>query len=268
MMRLLKIDFKKYFYSRTFWVLMLLYTGMILFILSFAETVLNSFVSNANTTTPFPLPEFSIYSYPLIWHNLTFLGGLDIVKLIMSLVIIIFIANEATTKTIRLNIMNGMSRGQYVFSKVLFVFSISLYTTLLLFITGLLLGFGHTEQFEMAMFFEKIMFLPAYFLEMFTFGSLVLFITFLVAKPILSVGLLSIYYFAEMIFSFSLPENIAKFLPFVSMRNIIDTPNSSIMKIFNFTFREHISTPDVIACLIYSMVFIGVVYLVMQKRDL
>lgn len=248
--------------------LLLIYSGLILSILFFAEKVLNIFVVNANTSTPFPLPEFSIYSYPLIWHNLAYLAGLDIVKLLMALLVIIFISNELTTKTIRLNIMNGMGRGQFLFSKVLFVFNLSLFTTLLLFFTGILLGFGHTEQFEIKMFFEKILFLPAFFLEMFTFGCLTLFIAFFVGKPILSVALIVIYYIGEAVLSFTLPDGIARFLPFASMRNIIDTPNSSIMGIFGVSFREYISMPDVIACLLYSVFFIGFVYLMLKKKDL
>ena len=268
MVRLLKIDFKKYFFSKTFWVLMVMYTGLILLILFTTEWFLNDVVKEANTQSPMAIPTFSLYEFPLVWHNLTFLGGLDIIKLLLSLIVIIFITREFAFHTIRQNVMNGLNRWQFLLSKVIFIFSISLFTTILIFLVGTYLGFKNTELYSAHIYLEYFHFLPAYFLEMFTFCSLCLLIAFLVKGPILSVGILMVYYIVEMILSFRLPEAISPYLPFVSMRNIIDTPNSSIMKLFNMNFREYISLSDTITCIVYCIVFIGVVYLVQQKRDL
>ncbi len=214
------------------------------------------------------IPTFSLYEFPLVWHNLTFLGGLDIIKLLLSLIVIIFITREFNFHTIRQNVMNGLSRGQFLLTKVLFIFILSLFTTLIIFVVGTYLGLKNTENITVSSYLEYIHFLPAFLLEIFTFCALCLFIAFLIKGPILSVAVLMIYYIVEMILSFKLPESISPYLPFVSMRNIIDTPNSSIMKLFNMNFREYVSIPDTITCLVYCVVFIGIVYLVLQKRDI
>ena len=258
----------KYVSSNTFWILLAMYLGTILVIIFSAEGFLNSIVVNANTNSPMTFQEFSIYSFPGTWQMLTFLGGLDIIKLFLALIIIIFITKEFTLKTIRQNVMNGLGRNQYLVSKVLFIFMLSLLATLLVFISGLVLGFKNTETFDLMLVFEKIHFLAAYFLEMFTYSAFVLLLAFFIKKPVLSVGSLIIYYFVEWIFSTQLPENISAYLPFVSIGNMIDKPNTPLLESFGVSFREYVSLPDVFTCTIYSIVFIGIVYLILQKSDL
>lgn len=268
MIRLFKIDFRKYVSSNTFWILLAMYLGSILVIIYGAEGFLNSIVVNANTNSPMTFQEFSIYSFPGTWHMLTFLGGLDIVKLFLALIIIIFITKEFTFKTIRQNVINGMGRNQFLMSKVLFIFMLSLLATLLVFFSGIMLGTKNTEAFIISMAFEKINFLAAYFLEMFTYAAFVLMLAFFIKKPVLSVGSLIIYYFVEWIASANLPEDIAAHLPFVSIGNIIDKPNTPLLESFGVSFRDFISLTDVFTCTIYSVVFIGIVYLILQKSDL
>ncbi len=267
MIRLLKIDFRKYFYNRSFWVLFLIYVLLNLLVFTGAEKFVNEIVQNAGSSTPLEIPGFSLYSFPLVWHNLSYLGGFF--KIVLALIVIIFITNEFSYKTIRQNIMNGMGREQFLFSKVIFVFVLSFAATLLMFVTGLFLGYAHTNEVSFALFIQKIGFIPAYFLELFTFSSLALLVGFLLRKTGLSIALLALYYYAfEPILSYRLPENIAAYLPLKSMGNLIDVPNSSLMKMFGVNFREFVSMPDVYLCSLYSMVFIGIVYLILRNKDL
>lgn len=268
MIRLLKIDIRKYYSSNAFWVMLAMYLGLIFAILFGAEGFLNSIVVNANTNSPMTFQEFSIYSFPGAWHMLTFLGGMDIIKLFLALIIIIFVSKEFTHKTIRQNIMNGLSRQQFLFSKVLFILILSLLATLLVTVSGIFLGLKHTETFSMNLMLEKIAFLPAYFLEMFTYSAFVLLLVFLIKRPVISVAVLIFYYFGEWILSAKLPESIGAYLPFVSIGNIIDRPNTPILQSFGVTFRETISMSDVFSCIIYCFVFIGIVYLMLRRSDL
>lgn len=268
MLRLLKIDIRKYYSSRTFWILLAMYLGLIFAILFGAEKFLNSIVINANTNSPVTFQEFSIYSFPGTWHVLTFLGGMDIIKLFLALIIIIFVSKEFTHKTIRQNIMNGLSRQQFILSKVLFILLLSFLATLLVSFSGIFLGLKHTENFSTSLLLEKITFLPAYFLEMLTYSAFVLMLVFLVKRPVLSVAVLIFYYFGEWILSANLVDASAAYLPFVSIGNIIDKPNTPILQSFGVNFRETISIPDVFTCIIYCFIFIGIVYLMLRKSDI
>lgn len=268
MYRLLKIDFRKYYYSKIFWILVSIYLALIVLVFFSAEKILNSvIIEQAGQNSPVPVPSFSLYSFPLVWHNLTFVGGFF--KIFLALIVMSFITNEFTYKTIRQNVMMGMSRTNFLFSKLLFVFGLSFLSTFILFISGSILGIMHTEQPTMALFLEKIEFLPAYFLELFTFNSMALLLAFLIQRSGLSIGLLALYYYIiEPIISFILPEKISAFLPVVAMGNLIDIPNSSLMKMFGVNFSELVSMPDVYICITYSILFIGVTYWLIRKKDI
>lgn len=266
MLRLIKIDFKKYAYTRTFWVLLAIYFVLIVAVFFLAESVLNTFLANAKSTAPVPAPDFSLYSFPYIWQNLTYLGGWF--KILIALIVLIFVTNEFSYKTNRQNVMNGMSRGEFLASKVLFAVLLSLFASFVLFLSGLVLGFGHTEEYSFSLIFENMEFLAGYFLELLTLSMLALLAGFLFKQSGLAIVLFAIYYVvAENILSAVLPDSVSRFLPIESMGNLIDVPNSALMKMFGVNFREFVSLPDVFICIFWSLAFVAIVYLFLKKRD-
>ncbi len=267
MIRLLKIDFRKYFFSKTFWILLTIYGILLVLTFFLIEKILNNIMIETGQNSPVPLPNFSIYSFPLVWHNLTYLGGFY--KIFLALIVLTYVTNEFTYKTVRQNVMNGMSRIQFLLSKVLFVFNLSLFSAVILFISGSILGITHTEEFTTALFLEKIEFIPTYFLELFTFCSMALLLAILIQRSGLAIGFLALYYYIlEPIVSFILPEQLTAYLPVESMGNLIDIPNSALMKMVGVNFREFISVSDVFICSAYSLIFIGLTYLIIVKKDL
>jgi len=267
MFSLIKIDFRKYFFNRVFWILISIYLALIVIVFFSSEKMLNNVIVQAGKNSPMTVPNFSLYSFPLVWHNLTFVGGFF--KIFLALIVMNFITNEFSNKTIRQNVMMGMSRSGFLFSKVIFIFILSFISTLILFVSGSILGVLHTEQLTAALFFEKIEFLPAYFTELFTFCSLALMLAFMIQRTGLSIGLLILYnYIIEPVISSILPGNVSKYLPVKAMGNLIDIPNSSLMKMFGVNFRDFISVPDVYTCILYSVLFIGGTYWMIIKKDL
>ncbi len=266
MLRLIKIDFKKYAYNRTFWILLLTYFALIVALFFLAEKILNLFIADAKTNVPIPVPEFSFYSFPYVWHNLAFFGGFF--KILVGLIIVIFVTNEYTYKTIRQNVMNGMSRLQFLFSKVIFAALLSLSAALILILSGLILGLSHTTDLSASLVFQNIEFIFAYFLEVFTFSLLAMFVGFLFKQSGLAIILLAIYfYIIEPIMARLLPETISGFLPVESMSNLIDYPNSELMKMFNVNFSDFVSVSDVFICVVWSIFFVGMTFLLLKNRD-
>jgi len=267
MKRLIKIDFRKYFHNRTFWVLSALYVVLVVFVFMVTESFLNHVMTNVGKNSPITIPGFSLYSFPYVWHNMAFLAGFF--KIFLALLVIIFITNEYSYKTIRQNVMSGMSRVEFLFSKVIFVFFIALAVTLVLFLSALLLGFSHTEHVTASLVFSKIFFVPAYFLEVFTFLLMAMMFAFLLQKQGLAIGIFALYYYvAEPIIAFRLPAGVAHFLPIKMITHLIDVPNSSLMKLFGVNFRETVAWIDVWGCLGYSLLFVAAVYFFLKNRDL
>jgi len=267
MKRLIKIDFRKYAHNRTFWVLSALYVVLVVFVFMVTESFLNHVMTNVGKGSPIAIPGFSLYSFPYVWHNMAFLAGFF--KIFLALLVIIFITNEYSYKTIRQNVMSGMSRVEFLFSKVIFVFFIALAVTLVLFLSALLLGLSHTENVTSSLVFSKMFFVPAYFLEVFSFLLMAMMFAFLLQKQGLAIGIFALYYYvAEPIIAFRLPAGVARFMPIKMITHLIDVPNSSLMKLFGVNFRETVSWIDVWGCLAYSVLFVAAVYFFLKNRDL
>lgn len=267
MLRLLKIDFKKYFYSKVFWVMISIYAVLLLIVFFGAEKFINGMLANASTSAPVSMPGFTLYSFPYVWQNLAFFAGF--LKIFLALIVLFFITNEFSNRTMRQNIMNGMSRNQFILSKLLFVILLSLASAVILFISGLILGLSYTEENSTALMLQKAVFIPAYFLEVLTYSILAMLIAFLVKRSVLAIGALALYsYIVEPIIGGSVPDSIAKFLPVESIGNLIDIPNSALMKMFGVSFRENVSIPDVFTCLVYCCLFTLLIFLFYKKKDI
>jgi hypothetical protein len=152
---------------------------------------------------------------------------------------------------------------------LLFVTLLSLASTLILFISGLILGFTYTQEFTLALLLQKAIYIPAYFLEVLTFSILAMFIAFLVNRSILAIGALALYsYILEPIIGGSIPEAVAKFLPVEAIGNLIDIPNSALLQMFGVSFRENVSTLDALTCLFYCCLFTGLIFLFYRRKDI
>jgi len=267
MLRLIKIDFYKYSKSRTFWVLFITYLVTMTASIIGIEQFLNSALSKAGSDSAVPIPKFSFYSFPYVWHNMAYLAGMF--KIFLALIIIFFVSNEFSYRTLRQNVMNGMSRNEFVWSKVLFVVLLSIVATLILVFPSMIMGLIKTKMFTWELFTRKLFFIPAYFLELLAFGSFALFIAFLVRRSALAIGLLAFYYIVlERIIAYYLPDDIASFLPLKTFGNLVDVPNSALMKLFGVNFREYVATQDILVALAWMIIFVGGVFLLMRKRDL
>ena len=267
MIRLIKIEFKKILNNQVFWVLAALYVLIITSTFFGVQTFINDVVKDAGRSAPIPVTKISLYNFPDIWHNLTFLAGF--LKMLLGLLVIFFITNEYSYRTLRQNIITGLSRKEFLISKLLSIGIISLCATFLLFIIGVILGFMNTEEVTLAMFFGNFEFITAYFLELTAFMIFALLLGFLTKRAAFAIGLLALYYYIiENWLNYKLPDDWGDFLPLQAVANLIDIPNTQLMKLFGLNFREYIAVLDVIVVLVYSLTFIYLMYLILRKRDL
>lgn len=267
MIRLLKIELKKLIHNKVFWVLAGLYVLIIATTFFGVQTFINEIVKDAGKSAPIPVSKISLYDFPDIWHNLTFLAGF--LKMLLGIIVIIFITNEYSYRTIRQNIITGLSRFDFLMSKLLSIATISLFATILLYIIGIILGFMNTKDVTLTMFFGKSSFLFAYFLELFAFMVFALLLGILVKRSGFAIGLLALYYYIiENWLNYKLPEGWGDFLPLRAVARLIDIPNTSLMKLFGLNFREYIAAQDIIVVSSYTALFIYLMFLILRKRDL
>lgn len=264
MLKLLRIETRKQVTSSGFWILLALH----IVVLSLAAMNFNSFLKNTNFIGD-ELPQIDlalkpILQFPDVWQNLTYISGYF--KIILALIVVTSVCNEFTFSTARQNIIDGLSRREWLFSKIGLAKILAISSTLLVFGIGLALGYAQGVPVELSEVFSRMDFVLAYYIELVVYFTYALFLALIIKKTGLSIILLLVYDFAlEPIFSWTLPENIRGFLPMNTIDNLIQFP---FTKYVNMEVQSVVSLEQLIWAIGYGIIFIVLSYLVLKQRDL
>lgn len=275
MLRLLKIEWLKLKSYKAFWIMVGMYL-FILFSITFALPEFLDFVATQTSeSAPISAFETIAFNFADVWQNLAFVMGMRFfIKIFLALLILVFISNEFSYLTIRSNILSGMSRTQFMLGKLSVVFLLSLISTLAILVSGLYLGFRFSANTETTAILSRIHWLFFYFIETFTYLTFALLIGVLIRKTGFAIITLLSYNFLELIAQYYTPENFEKFLPLNAMNGIINGVNTSLLHVKTDEFnlgdfiQSSASITDIGICLGYLVVFIGLIHLYLNKKDL
>ncbi len=276
MIKLLRIEFKKIRNYKIFWILISLYFIFLSVGLLMAEFMINNIIDNFNRHTPIPLPHVTIYFFPWIWQNIAFFATIRYVLIFPAIVIIILITNEFTFKTIRQNVITGMSKLEFLLSKLLLILLISIILTFFLLIGTLILGFSNTSDISFSLILNKTSFVFGFFITILTFQIFGLFFGFLLRNTGLSIALFTLYVFiVEPILYFFLKSplvfknGISTYLPVNAILRVTEYPAIPVLKtVMGLNLQESVSWGACAIPLLYSAAMVGFVYFILEKRDL
>lgn len=282
MYRLLNIEFQKLRCSRIFKLFSLAYFVILSCIALFALVKFRV----APDLMEISLADEGIFEFPIIWHVYTWVAAL--LKIFLTIIIITSITNEYQYRTLKQNLVDGLSKKEFLLSKILGLLSFAFISTLFVFVISIVLGLSYSSDTSISVIFEGTEYLLAYFVKLVTFLSLCLFIAFLIKKSAFSLFLLFIWWIAEKIIGGveSLVSDVrigdgiyalSDYLPLEAMGNLIKQPFTRFDTIrkasdmisgqtLNIDYSVDISF--VFTCIIYTFVFILLSFLILKRQDL
>lgn len=223
---LLKIDLKKMRNYRTFWVICGLYFVTLAFttasgmeFLKWLASFIDGFGQKIN------IDRIPLYHFPDVWQNLIWISGLF--KLVLAIMVVISITNEYQYRTVRQNIIDGLSRWEFLYSKILTNVLLSLMSVAMIFIIGLITGMIYTPNIDWRYVFTDLEFFPAYFLEIFAFLSYALMLGVFVQRSGLTIVLLMLSHMIEAIIKANIDDYVpaaVDFFPMQSISNLVSLP--------------------------------------------
>jgi ABC-type transport system involved in multi-copper enzyme maturation permease subunit len=230
MLELINIEFYKLRNTRYFWVLSGLF---ILFLISVPIGVysfLEYLTAQGENIFDFDLApnELPFFDFVDIWQNFTWIyKGFSA---FLAFIIVISICNEFSYGTIKQNIIDGLSREQFLWSKIGFIVAqalgVSLAVTIILMVSGLLLSPVQGGSFML----DNIEFVGGYFLHLIGYQLFAMFLALLIKRSGIVISILILYtYVVEFIFGNLLDYNwdmtwLANLLPVRAIGNIIPFP--------------------------------------------
>src|SRR6056300_1743568 len=112
----------------------------------------------------FYLAEQGIFNFPYIWHFNTFIIAL--LKLFFAVVIVAMIGNEYSNRTLKQNLIDGLSKGEFLRSKLYAILAFVITSTLLVFLISLILGGIYSDYNEWSIVFSDLEYLLAYAIKL------------------------------------------------------------------------------------------------------
>lgn len=266
MLRLLKIDLIKLTNYRAFWVLTILYglliIGIPVGVIEFLKW-LKTIGADFDNFDPMKIP---VLYFPDIWQNITYVY--TFLKIFLAIIVIISISNEFSYKTVRQNIIDGMDRLDFVKSKMAMILLLSLGSTVLVFITGLVTGLIYTDEIRDGQMFNGVEFVFAYFLDLTTYLTFAFLLTVILKRSALTIFLLLIYRLLELIIIGNLPDSLdflADYFPLHSLSNLITIP---FPRYWFQEIQDYVALGPVIVVIIYLGLFVSAVYYRLKSSDL
>ncbi len=221
MLHLLKIEWLKLKNYRTFWILSVLFIISLYGVNHIAyEIQLNAFARAPIAQAMVGAPPFQ---FPGVWNTVVWISGF--LLFFPGLIIIILMTNEFSYKTHRQNIIDGLSRTQFIYVKMMLCVLIALISTIVVFIVALVFGIteGHAN-----ISFQNMQYLGLFFIETLSYTSLALVIATLFRRSGIAIGVYFLY--AEIIDQLLSSlcshyfNNIGRYFPLESNDNLIPLP--------------------------------------------
>lgn len=139
MMHLLKLEWLKVKNYRTFW----LFLG--LYVLALFSINYSAYQFQLDLKKEFPLELFP-YGFPKIWQTIAWTSSW--LLYFPGMLMILIITNEFTYKTNRQNIVDGLTRQQFVYGKILVAIVLAVITTIICFLNAVIFGKLHGSEFS------------------------------------------------------------------------------------------------------------------------
>ncbi|HEX9150568.1 MAG TPA: ABC transporter permease [Flavobacterium sp.] len=278
MKRLLSIELQKIWKNKASRVLTLTYFILLTFIALIASIKFDLGIFKLH------LAEMGIFNFPFIWHFNTYIAA--ILKLFLAIVIVSMMANEYSYGTLKQNLIDGMSKKEFILSKFLTIVLFAAISTLFVFMMSLILGYSFSSYTEIGIVFSGLQYLLAYFIKLIGFFSFCLFLGVLVKRSAFALGFLLVWNIIEGIIKGFLtfkifPDSnmayyITQFLPLESMSNLIVEPFSRLSIIKSIgnqigmentkDYAVHFSAILIVLC--WTFIFTFLSYRLLKNRDL
>jgi ABC-type transport system involved in multi-copper enzyme maturation permease subunit len=275
MIRLLKIEFQKIWKNKASRILTIAYFILLSFVALIAS------INFKFIGIDFRLADMGLFNFPFIWHFNTYMAS--ILKLFLAIVIVSMMANEYSYGTLKQNLIDGLSKKEFILSKFYTVIFFALASTLFMFILNLILGLNFSSYNEVDIIFKDTSYMFAYFLKLVGFFSFCLFLGILVKRSAFALGFLFVWNIIEAILKWNVfakinkSETLSQFLPLEAMSNLIREPFTRLNVIKNIEatvggeaiLRDYsVQWLPILIVSVWIAIFILLSYKILQKRDL
>jgi len=218
-----------------------------------------------------------LYAFPNNWEWMAYSGNW-LVFFFLGFIMMNMITSEVGYKTMRQNIISGLTRQEYFLGKLYTAIALSVFATLFYAICTLTIGFFHNDPYSFKGAFDQPIWLLRFFLMCMGYLSFALLIGFVIRRSGVAIFTYTCYIlFIELMLKWFVTGNLLKNSPAINYwpLNAIEdlTPLPSWKKLENIPMKDiefsFLLTPShaMIASSLYICLFIGIAYWHFMRKD-
>lgn len=273
MFHLLSLEWKKLRYYRLFAVLVGLYIiGM--------PAMYIAVQNMPGFSDLLPNGAKSFFSFPHVWKYLGYQGSW-MTFFCFGFLGVMLVTMEVSNKTMRQNIITGMSRERFFLGKVYVMLIISLFAALFYALLVLIFGYINTDYVMTSRITNHLNFIPRYWLMTFGYMSFAFFLGMLIRRG----GIALFFYFSysiigEQILRYGVHRkffnnDFMNYYPLNSMEDLMPIPlpdkaiDGALEQAEKLGYSFFLPMTDaIVLSSVYTLIFLGLAFWIFKKRDL
>ncbi|MHC2993427.1 hypothetical protein OB13_18290 [Pontibacter sp. HJ8] len=256
-MNLLRTEFRKIFPYRTFWVILAIYVLLLALLVYVSRSVMVS----GQSVGP------SMYQFPGLWVRFTYIAYFF--NLLLGILIIVLVTDEYNFRTLRQQVIDGLSRAELVLSKFYMILALAVFSTVFLLVLGLIFGLLYSNDTKLSAMLGQIDHLSYFFVQAVGYMVLAMFFAFLIRKSGLAIiAFLAWSKIVEPVIHYQLDDSIDKYLPMKVFGSLTPMPGQEVLD--QFTAPTELLSPAwaTLPALLYIGLLLLLSYLLLRFRDL
>lgn len=222
----------------------------------------------------------NLFRFPDVWQSFAWVASWF--NLLLAILVITIAGNEFAGRTLRQQVMTGLSREEWLAGKFILILGLALFGLVMVSLAGLIFGYIFTNEPSAGMVFSKMGILPVYLLQAVGYMVLGLLFASLLRSNALAIILYLLYFIMiEPIMRGLLPIELRPWFPVKIISHL--TPMPEILQITSgeelgnstMTFENMGIMPrqldpaiNLVMALVYILLFGALTYMIVKKRDL
>lgn len=225
---------------------------------------------------PAPMPRAEVfYEFPTVWEYQGYVGNW-LVSFLLGFLIIYIITSEVSNRTMRQNIITGLTKVDFFVSKLITLFVIAIAVSLVYGLSTIIIGIIHTDGYDLELILDNNNSVLKFFLMTVGYLSFAMMLSYLVRKGTLTI---LIYFFyvlmlepiLMLIHVYYIRNESRNYWPMNTFEDLHPNP---MLKLPNFFVNNdwkfsilHTQTTAISMTIVYTAIFLGLSYWVFMKRD-
>lgn len=202
MINLLKIEWLK-LKNYTAFKVMAIFFAIGVFALNYIVFLIFKEIDNSKVPGA-AIVSYSPYNFENTWQSTSYATGF--ILILPSLLLLMLFTNEYTFKTHRQNIIDGLSRQQFISVKIMMALIFAMASTLLVLLSAFIFGLASGTSFSL----HGMLFVGYFFLKALSYNLIAILFSVLIKRTAFAIGIFFIYLGAENI--------VSRLLDFLSVR--------------------------------------------------